>query len=1020
MAAVLDDFVPYVKKLVADMAQDEVSMLLGISGEITKLEGNMEGLRAFLADAERRRLTDESVQIWVRKLKGAMYDATDIMDLCQLEAADERKECGGDCMEHNNVLLDCLQPLLFCLRNPMFAHEIGSRIKELNQRLEGIHMEADRFNFNIGLGSNLEQPREPTAAERSSQKMTSKFDESAIVGEKIEKETRELAQLLIGSGDHELKVVSIVGTGGIGKTTLAQKIFHDTTHFDEAELLKTTIKHAGAQHGGEEDKSLLMRILTEALSTGRILLILDDVWTLEAWCNVLSVPIKKASQKQPARNCVLITTRFGDLAQQMGASFYQHHIARADHLKDVGMEIVRRCGGFPLAVKVMGGLLSTKSQTKHEWAAVLNHRAWSVVGLPKELDNRIYMSYEDLSPQLKQCFLYCLLIPKGTPIFHARITSMWISEGFVQPQGGSNSHDDRLEEIATDYYHELITRNLIEPTYIKGYINRNEFTMHDVVRSFAEFMAKEDSIVVYDNRQIAGGSGNDNHVRRLSLVQNNLLAEEWAVLQRQDQLLRTLIIDCKINFELNDSIISFSRLRVLCIVGGDCDKLVASLCRLRHLRYLLLQRTNISRLPENIHTLKFLQRIVLQDDKNLENLPVAITKLANLRSLSLIDSNTNVVMIPKGFGRLTNLRSLYGFPVHMATDKDGDWCSLEDIGPLTQLRNLTLYGLENVVASSLAEMKMISTKEHLGYLELHWSNSRWITLRDEIGKQGQQQDVEEVIEKLHPPCSIQRLFIVGYFGRRLPNWVMVQATWAFKSLRYLTLRDLPCCTQLRDGLCLLPCLEFLSITGAPAIEKIGPEFQSPSSLSVASFPFLTTLHLGGLCEWKEWEWEEQGEVETSSAQVLMAMPMLKRLRVDNCKLCCLPPGLASSKRLALRELYLYHLANLTSVENFPSVVKLEVFDCPELKRICGLSRLQSIWIVCCGNVEVLEGVPSLDSMEIQDATIQTLPEYVTTVNPRYLKLICSKKLHESLLTGSSSAECNKINHIKSCAIYCIA
>jgi len=60
MAAVLDAFAPYVKKLISDMAQKEVSMLLGVSGEITRLEDNMEGLKAFLADTKRRRLTDMS------------------------------------------------------------------------------------------------------------------------------------------------------------------------------------------------------------------------------------------------------------------------------------------------------------------------------------------------------------------------------------------------------------------------------------------------------------------------------------------------------------------------------------------------------------------------------------------------------------------------------------------------------------------------------------------------------------------------------------------------------------------------------------------------------------------------------------------------------------------------------------------------------------------------------------------------------------------------------------------------
>ena len=91
---------------------------------------------------------------------------------------------------------------------------------------------------------------------------------------------------------------------------------------------------------------------------------------------------------------------------------------------------------------------------------------------------------------------------------------------------------------------------------------------------------------------------------------------------------------------------------------------------------------------------------------------------------------------------------------------DGRWCSLEEIGPLSQLTNLALRGLQNVAASSLAEMPMvISSEEHLDYFELNWSSSACVGSRDEMEKQQPQRAAEEVLEKLCPSSSIRHPII---------------------------------------------------------------------------------------------------------------------------------------------------------------------------------------------------------------------------------------------------------------------
>ena len=329
----------------------------------------------------------------------------------------------------------------------------------------------------------------------------------------------------------------------------------------------------------------------------------------------------------------------------------------------------------------------------------------------------------------------------------------------------------------------------------------------------------------------ATASGGGMLVRRLSIGQT-VSVVEWAVLQRHESL-RTLIVNSRVNFHPGDSVGSFSGLRVLYIRFADSDTLVPSLSMLKHLRYLQLQDTDISRLPDDIHKMKFLLYISLGHCKRLCYLPGSIIRLVHLRSLNIKGSNVSV--IPKGFGELTNLRSLYGFPVHVDMDASNSWCSLQELEPLSQLRDLTLYGLENVQDSRMAEKAMISSKRHLGYLELNYSASGHTigTGGAEAEQQQQQSVTEEVLEKLCPPTCLENLTLEGgYVGRQLPNWMCAPASADFKSLRYLRLENLPCCTHLPDCLCCLPSLESLTIKDAPAIKRIAPQFQA--SFSVAA------------------------------------------------------------------------------------------------------------------------------------------------------------------------------------------
>ncbi|KAM0863799.1 hypothetical protein ACQ4PT_044342 [Festuca glaucescens] len=342
MAVALDALAPYVKKMIADLAEEELGMLLGVESEIWKLNSNLVYLQDYLTDADRKRITDKSVKAWVGKLRDVMYEATDILELCQLDAMERPQErpAGGGASSCSSSLggymkkklQDCFQPLLFCLRNPVFAHEMGSRIKKLNEELDTIRKDATKLNF-INLGSYQEQ-RKLTNPAHPRNKTTSGFNKSEAVGENIEEDTEQLVQKLIAHDGRDFKVLAIVGQGGMGKSLLAKKIFATeviqeefktriwlsvTQQFDKVELLRSAITHAGGKHNEEKDESILEQNLTEALSANKFLLVLDDVWSDTAWKDILQVSVANASCTRPGSR-VLVTSRMEDAVRRMGAS----------------------------------------------------------------------------------------------------------------------------------------------------------------------------------------------------------------------------------------------------------------------------------------------------------------------------------------------------------------------------------------------------------------------------------------------------------------------------------------------------------------------------------------------------------------------------------------------------------------------------------------------------------------------------------------------------------------------------
>ncbi|KAJ4772090.1 Disease resistance protein (CC-NBS-LRR) [Rhynchospora pubera] len=336
MAMILDAFLGNFKEMLTKMAEEEVGMLLGVPGEIEKLGRTVGDIQCLLSDAETKQTKSKSIEKWLLELKDVMYDADDIMDLCQIKAEERRERHGS-----SSSKFGCGISMLSCLRNPVFAHKIGIQIKELNSRLDEIYKKKSNLGLieleGVVAPSNVRPMRSVPSAALAD-----------IVGDKIEEDTAMLVKLLTTdveeSVNENVSAVAIVGMPGIGKTTLAKKVFHDpeiqedfplrilvcvSKDLKEVQLLKCIIREAGGDHGAAEERSELVSLLETSIQGKKFFLVLDDVWpeSQEVWNGLL----REAMISGARGSRLLVTTRSESVARFFEATMTHHVQKLSDH-----------------------------------------------------------------------------------------------------------------------------------------------------------------------------------------------------------------------------------------------------------------------------------------------------------------------------------------------------------------------------------------------------------------------------------------------------------------------------------------------------------------------------------------------------------------------------------------------------------------------------------------------------------------------------------------------------------------
>ncbi|KAI3955712.1 hypothetical protein MKW98_006072 [Papaver atlanticum] len=695
-----------------------------------------------------------------------------------------------------------------------------------------------------------------------------------------------------------VRVVSIVGIGGIGKTTLAQSVYNDDkvkSHFDTrlwvsvpqtaASYLEITVQRilealsppgedsSGNFHGA--DIGLLINLLNNRIQQKKFLLVLDDVWdeNIQKWQslkNSLNNGVQGSSLLILTRNkmaaYLMSTTTLHELQslskEPAWELFCSNAFTKQDDadarkpFEDIGRIVSQRCDGVPLALKSLGSLLHTKT-TRQEWEEVMESEKWELLEMEPILP-ALYFSYYSLPPILKLCLSYTAIFPKAYAINKGMLIKLWMAQGFLD---SSTTNDRDPELIGEECFRELMMRSYFNPHERDKDGEINCIKMHDLVHDLAASMCGH-SVVEMNNTTFK-----NNKARHLSVLRCDIDSTVSSV-PKENHVSTLKLFNCRvISRTVSPHLFAHLKfLRVLDLSYLGLTEVPYQVGKLKHLRYLNLSHTNLQCLPEKVCDLRNLQTLILNHCKQLLKMPDNLVKLSGLRHLE-IQSTPKLLYLPLGTGRLTSLRTLSKF--HVSNLKLG--CKFGELRDLNKLQGyLNIIGLQTVKNPKEASEAKLVNKENLHELQLDFSPYKLENLgEDEFIK------TESVLEYLHPHPNIKKMTIAHFLGSKLSSWLENDSS--LPNLCSLKIQGCMNCTML-PALGNLPSLEELYIENLGSIKDMGNEFYGIGSsckyVKEMAFPKLEELHIVNMANLERWDFIAPDEKKI--------MPFIRELDVRNC------------------------------------------------------------------------------------------------------------------------------------------
>ncbi|KAE8721164.1 putative LRR and NB-ARC domains-containing disease resistance protein [Hibiscus syriacus] len=617
-----------------DLASQELSLAWGIRADLEKLESTLTTIKAVLLDAEEKQAHRNQLRVWLQRLRDACYDTEDVLDEFEIEAL--RKQ--------------------------------------------------DRKESRIG------EKGDP------------------------------LLRASIGADEEDIPVPGIVGLGGLGKTALAKLVFNDicvhnhfelklwvcvSEDFDLQLLVLKLVKAVKAERGrdgdlGSMNLQQLQMALRDCLNGKRYLLVLDDVWNED---NKKWVELKQLLPGGATGSKIIVTTRSNKVAKITGTvsphklkalpynkslslflkfAFKKGEEKQHPNLVEIGEEIVKKCNGVPLLLKTLGSMLFSKT-AEREWELVKNSETWKLMEKDDEMVYVLKLSYDQLSPRLKQCFAYCSLFPKDYEFTEFGLISFWMAHGLLE----SSDENENPFDIGRQYLNELLSRFLFQDFDVAFLYS--VFKMHDLLHDLALLLAKNECRLVNTFKHNISPS-----IRHLCLINSDSSDESASDFLGKLGHVRTLRFPnmgktATSKFLDENCLSRFQPLRVLDLFGSAFEVLPNWIGNLKHLRHLnLCDCRHIKKPPNSICELQNLLSLGFAGCDQIEELPKDMRKMTRLIFLSLTTKQRDL----NGHG-LEHLKSLQFLIIWGCDNLE---YLFEGIQNLTSLHTLGVASCKNLVS----------------------------------------------------------------------------------------------------------------------------------------------------------------------------------------------------------------------------------------------------------------------------------------------------------------------------------